>query len=251
MTMPNIKLKSKFVNNMTPEQDRFVTVAKLNKRLRDTNYEQLYAYLQQDKKHAAYDRLLMERFTPTMTNDPLALVSNVKPFTQSSQAQVYQYPSSSENHTPHVQSSLYPPSTEKPQPNSGYTQTEKMIDNLSNQVALLVQQFRATLPQTNNQLRTSTNPCNQEIVEEGRVVVQNVQGRQNLNQRNFARDNGAAGNGGVQNRVGNANQGQVKQTKCYNCGGLRHTARNCTQLKASTELRLLQREDAFDESSRE
>lgn len=44
-------------------------------------------------------------------------------------------------------------------------------------------------------------------MEDGRVIVQNVQGRQNLNQRNVVGGNGAAGNGGVQNRVGNANQG--------------------------------------------
>lgn len=47
MTMPHIQLNSKFVNNMAPEWDRFVTTVKLNKGLRDTNHEKLYAYLQQ------------------------------------------------------------------------------------------------------------------------------------------------------------------------------------------------------------
>ena len=56
MTMLNIQLNSKFVNNMNPEWDRFVTAVKLNKGLRETNYEQLYAYLQQHERHAAYDR---------------------------------------------------------------------------------------------------------------------------------------------------------------------------------------------------
>nr|GFC51145.1 hypothetical protein [Tanacetum cinerariifolium] len=40
MTMPNIQLNSKFDNNMSPEWDRFVTVAKLNKGLKETNHEQ-------------------------------------------------------------------------------------------------------------------------------------------------------------------------------------------------------------------
>ncbi|GJX24606.1 hypothetical protein Tco_0230902, partial [Tanacetum coccineum] len=62
----------------------------------------------------------------------------------------------------------------------------------------------------NNQLRTSSNTRNQATIQDGRVVVQNVQGRQNLNQnqRYFARGNGAAGNGGTHNRAGNANAGQ-------------------------------------------
>ncbi|GKE34382.1 retrovirus-related pol polyprotein from transposon TNT 1-94 [Tanacetum coccineum] len=50
-------------------------------------------------------------------------------------------------------------------------------------MALLAQSFRATLPQTNNQLRTSSNTRNQSTIQDGRVVVQNVQRRQNQNQR--------------------------------------------------------------------
>ncbi|GKC38793.1 hypothetical protein Tco_1051177 [Tanacetum coccineum] len=77
MTMPNIQLNSKFVNNMSPEWDRFVTAVKLNKGLKETNHEQLYAYLKQHEKHAAQDRLIIERITPA-TNDQLAFVSTVK-----------------------------------------------------------------------------------------------------------------------------------------------------------------------------
>ncbi|GJR30708.1 hypothetical protein Tco_1106940 [Tanacetum coccineum] len=44
MTMPNIQLNSKFVNNMSPEMDRFVTP--LNSTMsEETNSQQLYAYL--------------------------------------------------------------------------------------------------------------------------------------------------------------------------------------------------------------
>ncbi|GJR99004.1 hypothetical protein Tco_0271178 [Tanacetum coccineum] len=66
MTMPNIQLNSKFVNNMSPKWDRFVTAVKLDKALKETNHEQLYAYLKQHEKHAAQDRLIIERITPPL-----------------------------------------------------------------------------------------------------------------------------------------------------------------------------------------
>ncbi|GKA41276.1 hypothetical protein Tco_0733869, partial [Tanacetum coccineum] len=71
----------------------------------------------------------------------------------------------------------------------------------------------------------------QATVQDGKVVVQNVQGRQNRGQRNNARGTGAAGNRGAQNRVGNANPGQARQIKCYNYNVIGHIARNYTQPK--------------------
>nr|GEU62708.1 integrase, catalytic region, zinc finger, CCHC-type, peptidase aspartic, catalytic [Tanacetum cinerariifolium] len=40
-------MNSKFVDNILPEWSRFVTAVKLNRGLRDSNYDQLYAYLKQ------------------------------------------------------------------------------------------------------------------------------------------------------------------------------------------------------------
>ncbi|GJY30838.1 retrovirus-related pol polyprotein from transposon TNT 1-94 [Tanacetum coccineum] len=151
MTMSRMQLNSKFVNNMLPEWGRFVTTVKLNKDLRDSNYDQLYVYLKQHEALANENKMMMERFTQPNV-DPLALMSNV-----------------------------------------------------SHQ--------------------------NQATVLDGRVVVQNVQGRQNRGQGNNAQGAGTAGYGGAQNRVGNANLGQARQVKCYNYNSIGHIARNCTQPK--------------------
>ncbi|GJV55014.1 hypothetical protein Tco_1456019 [Tanacetum coccineum] len=145
-------------------QDRLVTVVKLNKGLKETNHEQLYAYLKQHEKHAAQDRLIIERITPA-TNDQLAFVSTVQPHAQSSHVQSHQYPSSSTNH----QSLQYLQFPETSQIDSEYTQTGEILDNLTKQMTLLAQSFRATLPQTNNQLRTSSNTRNQATIQDGRV----------------------------------------------------------------------------------
>nr|GEU69966.1 hypothetical protein [Tanacetum cinerariifolium] len=92
MTMSKMQLNSKFMNNMVPEWGRFVTEVKLNRGLRDSNYDQLYAYLKQHETHANENKMMLDRFTQH-TMDPLALMSNV-------------------SHQPYYsQSSLTPPST--------------------------------------------------------------------------------------------------------------------------------------------
>ncbi|GJU15869.1 hypothetical protein Tco_1143835 [Tanacetum coccineum] len=77
MTMSRMQLNSKFVNNMVPEWGRFVTAVKLNRGLRDSNYDQLYAYLKQHEAHANENKMMLDRFTQH-TVDPLALMSNVR-----------------------------------------------------------------------------------------------------------------------------------------------------------------------------
>ncbi|GJR49602.1 hypothetical protein Tco_1400123 [Tanacetum coccineum] len=76
MTMSRMQLNSKFVNNMLSEWGKFVTAVKLNKGLRDSNYDQLYAYLKQHEAYANENKMMLDRFTQHIV-DPLALMSNV------------------------------------------------------------------------------------------------------------------------------------------------------------------------------
>ncbi|GJW33096.1 retrovirus-related pol polyprotein from transposon TNT 1-94 [Tanacetum coccineum] len=75
MNMSRMQLNSKFVNNMLPEWGRFVTAVKLNRGLRDSNYDQLYAYLKQHEAYANENKMMLDRFTQH-TVDPLTLMSN-------------------------------------------------------------------------------------------------------------------------------------------------------------------------------
>ncbi|GKA13282.1 hypothetical protein Tco_0692928, partial [Tanacetum coccineum] len=128
-------LNSKFVNNMLPEWSRFITEVKLNRGLKESNFDQLYAYLKQ-----------------------------------------HEYP---------TQSSKSPQPTKEPSPadhfqlDSGSSSTENLIESLSNTLALLTQSYKSHLPQTNNQLRASSNARNKAMVQDGKVVVQDVRGRYN------------------------------------------------------------------------
>nr|GEY06313.1 hypothetical protein [Tanacetum cinerariifolium] len=175
MTMSRLQLNSKFVNNMLPEWGRFVKAIKLNRGLKDSNYDQLYAYLKQHETHAQENKMMLERFSQPIV-DPLALMSNV------------------------LNPQHYSP---------------------------------------------SSSTSNQATVQDGKVVVQNVQRRQNRGQEVNPRGGNAAGYGGAQNRVGNVNPGQARlgqarpgqarPVKCYNCNGAGHIADDCDAFNSDVD----------------
>ncbi|GJR05282.1 hypothetical protein Tco_0528266 [Tanacetum coccineum] len=141
------------------ESQLFVTAVKLNKGLKNSNFDQLYAYLKQHEAHANENKMMLERLTQ-QTVDPLALMSNVSP-------QHYHSQSSTNPPTTYHQ----PHSADTSQSDLGLSPTDNLIENLTNTLALLTQSYKTFLPQTNNQLRTSSNPRNQATVQDGRVQL--------------------------------------------------------------------------------
>nr|GEW66603.1 hypothetical protein [Tanacetum cinerariifolium] len=99
------------------------------------------------------------------------------------------------------------------------------IDCLSKAMAFLTAVTSSRFSSINNQLRTSSNPRNQDTIQDGRVTVQQVQGRHG--QSYF----GTGYKSNATNFEGNNTSGRARVVKCYNCQGEGHMARQCTQPK--------------------
>ncbi|GKF20270.1 hypothetical protein Tco_0068908, partial [Tanacetum coccineum] len=141
---------------------RFVTAVKLNRGSRDSNYDQLYSYLKQHEEHANKNKMMLERFTQPNV-DPFALMSNV------SHRQYY-----SQSFTNPPSTHAQPHFSNNTQLDSGLSPTDNLIKNLTNTLALLTQSYKTYLPQTNNQLKTSSNTRNHATVQEGKLVTREL-----------------------------------------------------------------------------
>nr|GEY11654.1 hypothetical protein [Tanacetum cinerariifolium] len=71
MTMQQVQVNTKFLNDLPLEWSKFLTDVKLAKSLYTTNYDQLYAYLSQHEQHVNEVRITHERYP-----DPVAFVAN-------------------------------------------------------------------------------------------------------------------------------------------------------------------------------
>ncbi|GKA62331.1 integrase, catalytic region, zinc finger, CCHC-type containing protein [Tanacetum coccineum] len=122
------------------------------------------------------------------------------------------------------------PMTELPLVDSGFVVLvfnpgDDLIACLNKAITFLTTVASSMFPSTNNQLITSSNPRNQATIQDGRVTVQQVQGRQG---QSYSRT-GYKGND--TNSRGNNTSGLARVMKCYNCQGKGHMARQCTQPK--------------------
>ncbi|GKA81327.1 hypothetical protein Tco_0788019 [Tanacetum coccineum] len=158
------------------------TDVKLARDLHTSDFDQLYAYLEQHEPHATEARLMRERFP-----DSLALVAYYYPIPSHYSNFRSQYT------TPHhISSSI--PQTSYPPP-------------------IISQQPQAEFPQLDSSLVVPTfQPGDDPIdstVQDGKVIVQQVQGRQGQNVTGTGSNGNTSGSGGNKSV-------QAKVFKCYN-----------------------------------
>nr|GEY40713.1 hypothetical protein [Tanacetum cinerariifolium] len=96
------------------------------------------------------------------------------------------------------------------------------IDVINHMMSFLTAVVTSRYPATNNQLRTSSNPRQQATINNGRVTIQPIQGRQNFVSAGSSRLF-TSGSGGA--------SGKQRVIVCYNCKGEGHMSKQCTKPK--------------------
>nr|GEX37975.1 ribonuclease H-like domain-containing protein [Tanacetum cinerariifolium] len=104
-------------------------------------------------------------------------------------------------------------------------QGDDLIACLNKPMAFLTVVASSRFLLTNNQLKTSSILRNQAAIQDGKAIVQQVQGRQGQ------RYVGNSYKGNATSLGGNNTRGQARVVKCYNCQGKGHMTRQCTQPK--------------------
>nr|GEX82695.1 hypothetical protein [Tanacetum cinerariifolium] len=99
-------------------------------------------------------------------------------------------------------------------------QGDDPIDAINHMISFL---SASRYPTTNNQLRNSLNPRQQATINDGRVTLQPVQGRQ----ISFATGTTRTYTSGTSG----SNSGKQRIVICYNCKGEGHMSKQCTKPK--------------------
>nr|GFC34082.1 hypothetical protein [Tanacetum cinerariifolium] len=189
MKLEQFQVNRKFLNTLPPEWSKFFTDVKLVRDLHTTNVDQLHAYLGQYEYHANEVKLMHERHS-----DPLALISQ-----HQLNRQTYQ----------HHQQSYHQPQ---------FQQQALIYQSSPYTTSYHTPQY----PATNNQLQTSSNPRQQAIINDGRVTIQKIQGRQNHMSAGSSRPFASGSRG---------SSGRQKVIVCYNYKGEGHMAKQCNKPK--------------------
>ncbi|GKB21640.1 retrovirus-related pol polyprotein from transposon TNT 1-94 [Tanacetum coccineum] len=194
LTKQEREFNTKFLNTLPDEWSKFVTDVKLVKDLHTTNVDQLHAYLEQHERHANEVRLMHER-----NSDPLALVAS---------HQITQSPYQTHQHT-YQNTQLQPPASTYPSLQYGSPYQS--------------QQYSTHQSSTPLSLRNSSNPRQQATINNRRVTLQPIQGRQTSFVVGTLRTYTPGASG--------SNSGKQRTVICYNCKGEGHMSRQCTKPK--------------------
>ncbi|GJS57402.1 retrovirus-related pol polyprotein from transposon TNT 1-94 [Tanacetum coccineum] len=230
MKLEQFQVNTKFLNTLSPEWSKFVTDVKLVLDLHTTNIDQLHAYLGQHEFHANESPQYgspyqSQQYSTHQSSTPLSITYPSNDYQSSIHHNIY----SSSSSIPQLE---YPPSVDQQskfsQQESGlivpvFQKGDDPIDAINHMMSFFTAVVTSRYPTTNNQLRNSSNPRQQATINNGRVTLQPIQGRQTSVAAGTLRTYtpGASGN----------NSGKQRTVICYNCKGEGHMSKQCNKPK--------------------
>nr|GEV64501.1 retrovirus-related Pol polyprotein from transposon TNT 1-94 [Tanacetum cinerariifolium] len=206
MKLEQFQVNTKFLNNLHPEWSKFVTDVKLSSQYGSPYHSLQYA-------------------SQAQSSTPLSITYPSNDFQSSVHHNVYNTSSS----IPQVE---YAPSVHQQsdfsQPNTGlvvpvFQKGDDPIDAINHMMSFLTAFVTSRYPLTNNQLRNSSNPREQAIINNGRVTIQPIQGRQNSSTAGMSRQYTSGPSGTTSEKQ--------KVIVCYNCKGEGHLSKQCIKPK--------------------
>ncbi|GKB02781.1 hypothetical protein Tco_0830870 [Tanacetum coccineum] len=185
MKLEQFQVNTKFLNTLPPEWRKFVTDVKLVRDLHTTNIDQLHAYLGQHEFHGNESPQYgspyqSQQYSTHQLSTPLSITLPSNDYQSSVYHNVYS-PSSSIPQLEYAPSINQQP--EFSQQDSGLIvqvlqKGDDPIDAINHMMSFLTAVVTSRNPTTNNQLRNSSNPRQQATINNGRVTLQLIQGRQ-------------------------------------------------------------------------
>ncbi|GJX65694.1 hypothetical protein Tco_0300037 [Tanacetum coccineum] len=159
-----ISINTKFLNSLQPEWSKYVTMTRQSQNLYNNDFDHLYEALSQYEPHVNASKAKKV----ARNNDPLALVAHSN--THSS----YSHVSSSYSNTPQPYYVTHPSSViDHEEDYQGELQGDTQEDKITTAMMLLARAItqKFSTP-TNNRLRTSSNPRNQAVIQDGRADIE-------------------------------------------------------------------------------
>nr|GEZ40457.1 hypothetical protein [Tanacetum cinerariifolium] len=232
MKLEQVQVNTKFLNNLPLEWSRFVTNVKLVQDLHTTHVDHLHAYFGQHEFHAnEYPQYgspyQSQQYSNNQSSTPLSITFPSNDYQSSVYHNVYS-PSSS---IPQLE---YAPSiNQQPkffQPDSGlnvpmFQKGNDLIDAINHMISFLTDVVTSRYPITNNQLKNSLNPRQQATINNGRVTLKPIQGRQTSLAAGTSR--------AYTSRASGSNSGKQRNVICYNCKGEGHMSKQCTNQRGN------------------
>nr|GEW66935.1 hypothetical protein [Tanacetum cinerariifolium] len=185
LTKQERELNTKFLNTLPPEWIKFMTDVKLVQDLHTTNIDQLHAYLGQHEFHANEygSPYQSQQYSSNQSSTHLSITHPSNDYQSSVHHNAYSPPSLIPQiaYVPIVNQHQQQP--EFPLLDSGLTvsvfkQGDDSIDSINHMMSFLSAVVTSRYPTTNNQLKNSSNPRQQVTINDGRITLQPVQGRQ-------------------------------------------------------------------------